>query len=73
MGSIFHRIQRIKLFTRTKFHACIIKCTIHVDFDVKRLHYKAIALQDVAPRNVMSGRGFAIVFSPPLPPLNHHC
>ena len=39
MGSASPLIQHINLCTRSEFHACIVKCTILPNFEVKRLHY----------------------------------
>ena len=42
VGSASHLNQHVKLCTCTKFHACIIKCTIRPLFEVKRLHYLSL-------------------------------
>ena len=38
VGSASHLNKHVKLCTCTKFHACIIKCTIRPFFEVNRLH-----------------------------------
>ena len=45
VGSASQLIQHVKLCTCTNFHACIIKCTIHPIFEVKRLHYRICFLK----------------------------